>query len=64
MELGVLDVAEKKVYLFNRKDGSHTGTVNLPSDATVKEGFNFSYANNYVFLFDQDDRKWIGYKIF
>lgn len=64
MELGVLDVYNKKVYLFDRKDGSHTGTVSLPSSATVYDAFNFSYANDYIFLFDQSSRKWIGYKIF
>lgn len=63
-ELGVLDYYSKKIYLFNKKDGSLTGTVNLPGSASTYEGFNFSYANDYVFLFDQDSRKWIGYRIF
>lgn len=64
MELGVLDVNEKKVYLFNRKDGSLAGTINLPSDAITYEGFNFAFANDHVFLFDQSERKWVGYKVF
>ena len=64
MELGVLDVYAKKVYLFSFKDGSHSATVNLPKSAMVYEAFNFSYANDYIFLFDQDERKWTGYRIF
>lgn len=63
-ELGLHDFQTNKVYLFSRKDGSHTGTVNLPTGVTTYEAFNFSYANGYVFLFDQATRKWIGYKIF
>jgi hypothetical protein len=64
MELGVLNPFWKKVYLFNKKDGSHTGTLIFPADAPTYETFNFSYANGFFFLFDQDDRKWIGYKVF
>ena len=64
MEIGLLDIDKGKVYLFSRKDGSHNGTVNLPRSVTLYEGFNFSYANNYVFLFDQDARQWTGYRIF
>ena len=64
MEIGLLDYMNQKVYLFSRKDGSHNGTVTLPSSATTYEVFNFSYANGYVFLFDQDARQWIGYRIF
>jgi hypothetical protein len=64
MEIGLLDVNAGKVYLFSKKDGSHTGTANLPRSVTLYDGFNFSYANNYVFLFDQDARQWVGYKIF
>lgn len=64
MELGVLNIVDYKIYLFNRKDGTLTGTVNLPSGITLYEGFNFAFANNYIFLFDKDERKWTGYKIF
>lgn len=64
MELGLLDAYEGKVYLFNRKTGAHTGTVTLPADAEIHEAFNVAFANDYLFLFDQGDRKWVGYKIF
>jgi hypothetical protein len=64
MEIGLLDVQKKKVYLFNRKNGAHTGTVNLPSDAVVNEFFNWSFANGYIFLYDKNDRVWRGYQIF
>jgi hypothetical protein len=64
MEFGVLDSYAGKVYLFDRKYGFLTGTVILPKSAAVYEAFNFSYANGYVFLFDQDEREWTGYRIF
>tara|TARA_Y100000385_G_scaffold291774_1_gene372225 strand:+ start:10906 stop:11709 length:804 start_codon:yes stop_codon:yes gene_type:complete len=62
-ELGLLDVNARKVYLFNKKTGAKTATINLPNDAPVSDRFAFSYANGYIFLFDKDLRTWYGYKI-
>jgi hypothetical protein len=64
MELGLLDYASKKVYLFDRSSGLQTGTVELPKTAVTYDRFNFSYANGNIFLFDQDERTWTGYRIF
>jgi hypothetical protein len=64
MDYGVLDVYEKKVYLFDKSTWDLSGTVKLPKTAVVYNRFNFSYANGNVFLFNQDTREWIGYRIF
>lgn len=64
MELGLLDYRKKKVYLFNMKNGSLTGTVNLPGSAITHDRFRFSYANDRVWLYDTRSRSWTAYKIF
>lgn len=64
MEYGLLDYVEKKIYLFDKKSWDNTGTVTLPVGTKVYDKFNFSYANGFVFLFDQDEREWTGYRIF
>lgn len=64
MEIGLLDYVNKKVYLFNKKDGSLTATINLPDSATTHESFRFGYANNYVFIYGTTNRSWVGYRIF
>ncbi len=64
MEYGLLDYVEKKIYLFDKKSWENTGTVTLPVGTMVYDKFNFSYANGFVFLFNQDDREWTGYRIF
>lgn len=64
MEVGVLNYAHNEVYLFNLKNGSHTGTIKLPSDAETNYVFRFSYANGYIFLYDKESRSWTGYQVF
>ena len=64
MEIGLLDYVNKKVYLFNKKDGSLTATINLPESATTHESFRFGFANKYVFIYGTGDRSWVGYRIF
>ena len=62
-ELGLLDYEARKVYLFNKKTGEKTATINLPYDAPVDDSFLFGYANGHVFLYDKGSRTWWGYKI-
>ena len=59
-ELGLLDYNSQKVYLFNLK-GKHNATINLPENALTNDAFRFSFANNYVWLYDIDTRTWTGY---
>ena len=64
MEYGLLDFVEKKVYLFDKKTWYQTGTVNLPKSVPTYEGYNFSFANGSIFLYNKDNREWVGYRIF
>ena len=64
MEYAVFNHSKQKVYLFNSKTGELTGTVQLPNNVPQPDSFNFSFANNHVFLFDTRARKWYGFKIF
>ena len=64
MELGVLDYVDKKIYLFNKKNGEHTVTISLPANAITPDIFRFAFANDHVWLYDVDTRTWNGYKIF
>ncbi len=64
MELGVLDYANKRVYLINKKTGEITATVQLPSDAVTHYSFRFSYANKHIFTYSTETRSWTGYQIF
>lgn len=61
-ELGILNITDKKVELYNVATGVLNGSWTLPEDAPVYSMFNFAYANGIVWLFDKDARKWLGYK--
>lgn len=59
-ELGLLDYYLQKVYLFDLK-GKLTAIINLPENAPTNNAFRFSFANNYIWLYDVDSRSWTGY---
>lgn len=61
-EIGLLNVDENQVELYSLATGFLTRKIKLPEDAPVNNMFNFSYANGTWFLFDKDNRSWIGYK--
>lgn len=61
-EFALLNVIEKQVELYNRKTGLMTQKLKLPSDIEIWPAFNFSYANGTYWAFNQDTRKWTGYK--
>ena len=61
-ELGFLNVVEKQVELYDIQNGFLTKIVPLPETATTEPSFNFSYANGIYWLFDMENRKWVGYK--
>ena len=60
-EIGLLNVVENQVELFNL-EGLLTKVLKLPQDALAYEMFNFSYCNGIYWLFDKENRKWVGYK--
>ncbi len=61
-EIGLLNLDDKKIELYNKTTGVLSTEWQLPSDAVVFPMFNFTYANGMVWLFDKDNRKWIVYK--
>jgi hypothetical protein len=63
-ELGILDVGLELVYLFGLKDGKLSETITLPKGSVKDYQFNFSFANDHIFLFDPEERRWTGYRIF
>lgn len=62
-EIGLLNVLDKKIELFNGTTGIKTNEWILPDDvATLNQSFNFAYCNGMVWLFDKENRKWVVYK--
>jgi hypothetical protein len=61
-EIGLLNVTEKQVELYDLESGLMTKTLKLPSDAPAESMLNFSYANGIYWLFDTKARIWHGYK--
>ncbi|MBK7376937.1 MAG: hypothetical protein KTQ13_06175 [Ferruginibacter sp.] len=61
-EIGALNTNDKLVELYDYKTGFLTQKLKLPSDAVVETSFNFAFANGIYWLFNIEERKWIGYK--
>jgi hypothetical protein len=62
-EIGILNVNDKKIELFNETSGIKTTEWIIPNDAPeLRQSFNFSYCNGMVWLFDKENRKWVVYK--
>jgi hypothetical protein len=61
-EFGFLNTVSKQIELYNYKEGYLQQTLKLPESAPVEMSFNFAYSNGIYWLFDIENRKWIGYK--
>jgi hypothetical protein len=61
-ELGLLNFSDMQVELYNSKTGYMTRKLKLPDDAPTYYWLNFSFCNGIYWLFDRENRKWIGYK--
>jgi len=61
-DLGFLNTAETQVELYDIQTGYLTKIIPLPENATTEASFNFAYANGIYWLFDIENRKWVGYK--
>lgn len=61
-ELGLLNTLDKKIELYDVKEGYLQQILKLPPTAPVESMFNFAYTNGIYWLFDITNRKWIGYK--
>lgn len=61
-ELGFLNVTNKEVELYDAKTGFLAKKLAFPENAPVEMMFGFSYANGIYWIFNQELRKWVGYK--
>lgn len=61
-EIGLLNVVNRQIELYNGLTGYLSRTLQLPEDAPAEALFNFAYANGYYWLFDKEKRAWIGFK--
>lgn len=61
-ELGFLNHEEGRIELYDIATGFLTKIVELPVEAPINEAFNFSYTNGTFWLFDMENRTWLGYK--
>lgn len=61
-EIGLLNIDQNRVELYNIKTGYRVQSLKLPADAVIEANFNFAYANGICWLFNKDMRTWVGYK--
>lgn len=61
-EIGILNVTDKQIELYNVGTGYLTQRLKLPETAPVANWLNFGYANSIYWLFDKETRIWKGYK--
>ena len=61
-ELGVLNVLDLQIELYDISSGFMTQKLKLPEDAATNASFNFAYTNGMYWLFSIEERTWTGYK--
>lgn len=63
-EYGLLNIDTKQLYLINKDDGKVAATVQLPAEVVLSDAFRFSFANGHIWIFDADERRWDGFKLY
>lgn len=61
-EIGLLNITENQVELYNLSTGNLTRKLTLPLTATTYNILNFSFANGIYWFFNKETRVWTGYK--
>lgn len=61
-EIGLLNITERQVELYNIKTGYMTKIVKLPLNFKPESFFNFSYCNDVFWVFNKNTRYWLGFK--
>lgn len=61
-EFGLLNTTDKQIELYDAKEGYLKQTLKLPEGTPVEASFNFAFSNGIYWMFDIENRKWIGYK--
>ncbi|MEI6086909.1 MAG: hypothetical protein WCR66_04935 [Bacteroidota bacterium] len=60
-EIGLLNVNDKQIELYNLTTGLMTKSLRLPDDAPIESSLNFSYCNGIYWLNDKKAHIWHGY---
>lgn len=61
-EVGVLNIVDRQIELYNIKTGFLSKKLQLPEEAPSEATFNFAFANGIYWLFNMEKRTWMGYK--
>ena len=61
-EIGLLNVIDRQIELYNLANGLMTQVLKLPDGAPAEASLNFCYTNGIYWLFDKSGREWHGYK--
>lgn len=61
-EIGLRNITEGRIELYNLKDGHLVKILELPEEAPDEANMNFAYCNKTWWLFDKDEQTWIGYR--
>jgi tetratricopeptide (TPR) repeat protein len=63
-EIGLLNINEAKVELYDLKTGKLSGVAKLPDGIDyLYSMFNFAYANQLYWFYDKNTRIWNGFKL-
>jgi hypothetical protein len=62
-EIGILNVDDAQVELYNIKTGIMTNVLKFPEGVQVSDRFNFTYTNGIYWLFGGKTKTWTGYKL-
>ena len=61
-EIGVLNVTDMQIELYDISNGFMTQKLKLPEDASLNDAFNFAFTNGMYWLFNIEQRTWTSYK--
>ena len=61
-EIGLLNVDDRQIELYNKSNGLLMQVLKLPDDAPAESSLNFSYTNGIYWLFNKTERQWHGYQ--
>lgn len=62
-EFILVNYLSPKIYFFNKK-GEYVSNVHIDYSDYMHDFFNLSYANDRLWIYSKDNRKWTGFKIF
>lgn len=61
-QYGFLNTVSAQIELYDSNTGLLTQILSLPEGTPTPGSFNFAYTNGIYWIFDMDNRVWLGYK--